>query len=71
MTVHSNLKVNYSLKLVLVTEQELAVPSISQGRSVVLAAETGSGKTVTYLAPVISQLLQQQQGRTTPAAVDR
>ena len=59
------------MKPVLVTEQELAVPSISQGRSVVLAAETGSGKTVTYLAPVISQLLQQQQGRTTPAAVDR
>ena len=37
--------------------QALAVPAILSGRNVVLAAETGSGKTIAYLAPVMSRLL--------------
>ena len=34
------------------------MPVLASGTDVVLAAETGSGKTICYLAPVISQLLQ-------------
>ena len=52
-------------------EQELAIPQIAEGKSVVLAAETGSGKTITYLAPVISQLLQRQVAHPQPEAIDR
>lgn len=37
------------------------MPVLAAGTDVVLAAETGSGKTITYLAPVISQLLQLRQ----------
>jgi superfamily II DNA/RNA helicase len=37
--------------------QALAIPSILEGRDVVLAAETGSGKTLAYLAPIANRLL--------------
>ncbi len=37
--------------------QELSAPPILSGRSLVLAAETGSGKTMAYLAPLISSIL--------------
>lgn len=43
------------------TVQELAMPVLSAGTDAVLAAETGSGKTICYLAPVIAQLLQLKQ----------
>ena len=36
--------------------QELAAGPLLQGRNVVLAAETGSGKTFAYLGPIISQI---------------
>ncbi|EIE24767.1 P-loop containing nucleoside triphosphate hydrolase protein, partial [Coccomyxa subellipsoidea C-169] len=39
------------------TVQELSAPPILSGRSLVLAAETGSGKTMAYLAPLISSIL--------------
>ncbi|XP_071805981.1 probable ATP-dependent RNA helicase DDX28 [Asterias amurensis] len=37
--------------------QAAAIPSILQGRNVLCAAETGSGKTMTYLLPIIHLLL--------------
>ncbi len=39
------------------------MPVLAAGKDVVLAAETGSGKTICYLAPIISQLLQLKQGQ--------
>lgn len=46
------------------TVQELSVPVLAAGANAVLAAETGSGKTICYLASVISQLLQLKQDQT-------
>lgn len=37
--------------------QELALPVLLAGANAVVAAETGSGKTICYLVPIISQLL--------------
>ncbi|KAG8175547.1 hypothetical protein JTE90_006852 [Oedothorax gibbosus] len=37
--------------------QTLAIPRISSGCHVLLASETGSGKTVSYLAPIIQNLI--------------
>jgi len=39
--------------------QSRAIPLVARGGDVVIAAETGSGKTLTYLAPVFSNLLNQ------------
>ncbi|KAL3143476.1 hypothetical protein ABBQ38_002284 [Trebouxia sp. C0009 RCD-2024] len=44
------------------TVQELALPVLLKGDNAVLAAETGSGKTICYLVPVISRLLDSKQG---------
>ena len=40
-----------------------------QGRHAVIAAETGSGKTFAYLAPLFSRLLALPQPSPTPVAV--
>ena len=37
--------------------QALAVPPVLEGRDTVIAAETGSGKTVAYLAPLLDRLI--------------
>jgi superfamily II DNA/RNA helicase len=37
------------------------MPLVSQGRTIVIAAETGSGKTLAYLAPVASMVLRQKE----------
>lgn len=37
------------------------MPMILQGRDTVVAAETGSGKTLSYLAPVASLMLKQKE----------
>lgn len=49
--------------------QELAAPHVLQGDNVVLAAETGSGKTIAYIAPVATALLH-QRSRLAAAAAD-
>ncbi|KAI3630506.1 hypothetical protein MIR68_011941 [Amoeboaphelidium protococcarum] len=41
--------------------QILAIPEILKRRNVLLAAETSSGKTLTYLLPLINQLKQQEE----------
>lgn len=38
----------------------MAAPPILQGQDVVLAAETGSGKTYAYLVPLISRLVKRK-----------
>ena len=43
-----------------VTLQALSIPAILQGGDVVLAAETGSGKTLSYIAPIATSLLLQR-----------
>jgi superfamily II DNA/RNA helicase len=43
--------------------QEKAIPPISEGRDVISLAETGSGKTIAYLAPVLSKLLQSKESQ--------
>ena len=40
---------------VCVCDQASAVPAISEGRSVIMHAYTGSGKTLSYLLPIISR----------------
>lgn len=37
--------------------QERAIPNILEGQNTVLAAETGCGKTLAYLVPLIDQIL--------------
>lgn len=37
--------------------QGLAIPVLLKGSDAVVAAETGSGKTIAYLAPLISHML--------------
>lgn len=37
--------------------QDLGIPSILKGKNTLLAAETGCGKTLAYLAPIIQQIL--------------
>lgn len=41
--------------------QELALPVLLGSANAVVAAETGSGKTICYLVPIISQLLNHKQ----------
>ena len=41
--------------------QVLAAQHILEGQDVVLAAETGSGKTIAYLGPILSSLLARKQ----------
>ena len=41
--------------------QELAMPMVVSGQSAVIAAETGSGKTLSYVAPIASMLLRQKE----------
>lgn len=38
--------------------QDLGIPTIFSGYNTVLAAETGCGKTLTYLLPLVAQILQ-------------
>ncbi len=48
--------------------QELAVPRLLAGRDVVLAAETGSGKTYSYLAPIAAALLRSRDATAAATA---
>lgn len=43
------------------TIQKLVVPRIIQGTSVLCAAETGSGKTLSYLLPIVHMLKKQEE----------
>jgi superfamily II DNA/RNA helicase len=39
----------------------LAMPEIAQDKNVLCAAETGSGKTLTYIAPIVSRLRDEEE----------
>ena len=41
--------------------QEMTIPLLVEGKTAVVAAETGSGKTLSYLAPIISMLLRHKE----------
>ena len=44
--------------------QQLAIPSLLQGRDVMATAVTGSGKTAAFLLPILQQLIGQPRGKT-------
>lgn len=44
--------------------QQLAIPAILEGRSVVLHSGTGTGKTLAYLLPLLERLRSRSAGRT-------
>ena len=51
--------------------QAAAIPAIARGESCILHAETGSGKTLTYLLPITEMLWKEaDMGRTDPLADD-
>ena len=51
--------------------QAAAIPAIAQGENCILHAETGSGKTLTYLLPITEMLWKEaDMGRTDPLADD-
>ncbi|CAG9764690.1 unnamed protein product [Ceutorhynchus assimilis] len=61
---------NYGIKNA--TEfQHRAIPTIQQGHHTLLAAETGCGKTISYLVPIIQKLVQTEQPKAlnTPKVV--
>lgn len=39
----------------------MSLSSILEGHDVVIASETGSGKTIAYLAPIIAKILKDKQ----------
>lgn len=41
--------------------QMLAIPKILQGRNILVGAETGSGKTLSYLAPLLSLIKEEEE----------
>ena len=41
--------------------QAIAIPTILEGADVIMAAETGSGKTQAYLSPIFSKLLKKHR----------
>ena len=45
--------------------QEQAIPTVLKGQDLVVQAQTGSGKTVTFLAPLLHRLTEGPSGRTT------
>ncbi|KAI4463300.1 rna helicase [Holotrichia oblita] len=51
--------------------QSEAIPIVRSGKHVVLAAETGCGKTITYLIPIIEKLIacKNENGFNTPSAL--
>ncbi|XP_063240676.1 probable ATP-dependent RNA helicase DDX28 isoform X2 [Bacillus rossius redtenbacheri] len=46
--------------------QEAGIPAVSSGRNVLLAAETGCGKTLAYLLPLVQQLAAAAAGDSAP-----
>ena len=51
--------------------QAAAIPAIARGENCILHAETGSGKTLTYLLPITEMLWKEaEMGRTDPLADD-
>jgi ATP-dependent RNA helicase RhlE len=44
--------------------QQMAIPSLLQGRDVMATAVTGSGKTAAFLLPILQQLIGQPRGKT-------
>lgn len=61
--LHPSLQLALSnLKLVNSTEiQQLSIPHILNGTNVVLTAQTGTGKTMAYLLPLLTRLLNDEQ----------
>ena len=41
--------------------QILAIPKILRGQNLLVGAETGSGKTLSYLAPIVSQIKMEEE----------
>ena len=44
--------------------QNLAIPRLMEGRDILAAAATGSGKTAAFLLPIMHELLKQPRGKT-------
>ena len=46
----------------LFTKQALAIPHVLKGKNTLITAETGNGKTLAFLAPMIQQIAQKVRG---------
>ncbi len=58
-----------SLRIGAATEiQSLAIPHILSGRDTVIASQTGTGKTLTFLLPIIQQLRRDERAHPIPSA---
>jgi superfamily II DNA/RNA helicase len=40
--------------------QAIGVPELTKGGDIILSAETGTGKTFTYLLPILSQFMEEE-----------
>ncbi len=49
--------------------QEMAIPHVLEGRDVIAAASTGTGKTAAFLLPVLGKMPKRAKGRTAPRAL--
>ena len=49
--------------------QKLAIPIIKSGKDVAIAAETGCGKSLSYLLPIMEQFINSNRRTTTPQSV--
>ncbi len=49
--------------------QQMAIPLVLEGRDVIAAASTGTGKTAAFLLPVLDKMPKRVKGRTAPRAL--
>lgn len=54
-----------------ITFQMLAIPKILRGHNVLVGAETGSGKTLSYLAPLLSRIKEEEETKGVVARLRR
>lgn len=67
--IQRNLLKNFNVKECSYAQYE-GIPLILAGDHTLIAAETGSGKTLSYLVPVVQQILERKEGRVKKDTTD-